>query len=286
VAPGVSVLSADRFGGYQYLTGTSVAAPHVSGAAALLLGAHPGLAVASLESALTSSAVDLGPAGADDRYGHGRLDVIAADAWAAQAPDFTVSASPATLTTAAGGSVSASVTVVPTQGFAAPTTLSVQGLPAGASSSFTPSVLGPGAWGSTLAVTTTTGLASGSHPLTVTASGGGLTRRVALTLTVTAPPDFTLSASPTRLTLKRGQSASTTITVATVDGVSVPVTLSTSALPTGVTATWTGNPVSAPGTATLRLAASSKARTGTYSVVVTGSSGAWTHTVTLVLLLR
>ena len=286
MAPGVSVLSADLFGGYQYLTGTSVAAPHVSGAAALLLGAHPGLAVTSLESALTSSAVDLGPAGPDDRYGHGRLDVTAADALAAAAPDFTVSATPATLATAAGGSVSSAVTVVPAQGFVAPTTLSVQGLPSGASPTFSPSVLAPGAWGSTLVVTTTTAVAPGSYPLTVTASGGGLTRSVPLTLTVTAPPDFSLAASPNRLTVKRGQSASTTVTVATAGGEPLSVTLSTSALPTGVTATWTGNPVSAPGTAILRLAASSKARTGTYSVVVTGSAGSRTHTVTLTLVLR
>jgi subtilisin family serine protease len=286
VAPGVSVLSADRFGGYQYLTGTSVAAPHVSGAAALLLGAHPGLAVTSLENALTSSAVDLGPVGPDDRYGHGRLDVTAADAWSASAPDFTVSATPATLTTAAGGSVSSTVTVAPVQGFAASTTLSVQGLPSGASPTFTPSLLGPGTWGSTLVVSTTTAVAPGSYPLTVTASAGGLTRSAPMTLTVTAPPDFTMAASPTLLTVKRGQAASTAITVATVGGAPMSVTLSASAPPTGVTATWSGNPVTAPGTATLRLAASSKARAGTYSVVVTGTSPGRTHTVTLTLLLR
>ncbi len=39
-----------------------------------------------------------------------------------------------------------------------------------------------------------------------------------MTLTVTAPPDFTMAASPTLLTVKRGQAASTAITVATVGG--------------------------------------------------------------------
>ena len=71
VAPGVSVLAADRFGGYQYLTGTSIAAPHVAGAAALLARRAPGLPSPPWRVALTSTAVDLGPAGPDDRYGHG-----------------------------------------------------------------------------------------------------------------------------------------------------------------------------------------------------------------------
>jgi len=286
VAPGVSILSADLFGGYQSLTGTSIAAPQVAGAAALLIGAHPGLSVSSQEAALTSSAVDLGPVGADSRYGNGRLDVTAADAWASSAADFSVATSPQVLTTTAGGSVSSAVTVVPVNGFAAGTTLSLQGLPAGASGTLTPSVLGPGAWGSTLAVSTTTAVPPGSYPFTVTASGGGLTRWVTGTLSVTAPPDFSLAASPVKLTVKRGQSASATIGVATVGGVRVSVALSNSTLPTGVTRTWTGNPVTAPGSASLRFSVSSKARTGTYSVVVTGSSGGRTHPVTVALLVK
>ncbi len=283
VAPGVSVLAADLFGGYQYLSGTSIAAPHVAGAAALLLGAHPGLTASAVESAMTSTAVDLGPAGPDQRYGNGRLDVAAADARAASAPDFSMSTSGPELTVSPGGSASAALTVAPVNGYTAVTTLSVTGLPAGASATVTPAALGPGAWGSTLVVSTTTATAPGRYPFTVTASGAGLTRSVASTLVVKAPPDFSLAASPAKLTVARGRSGSTTITVGTIGGVSVPVTLTTSKLPTGVAATWTGNPVAGPGSATLKLTVSTRARKGTYPVVVTGTSSGRARTVTVSL---
>ena len=287
VAPGVSVLSADRFGGFQYLTGTSIAAPHVAGAAALLLGAHPGLSTTSVESALTGSAVDLGPAGPDERYGNGRLDVVAADARAATAPPgFSVAATTPTLTTVAGGSASTTVTVAPANGFAEPTTLSVQGLPAGASATLTPTVLGPGGWGSTLVVTTTGATAPGGHPFTVAATGGGLTRSVAATLVVTAG-DFSITASPSRLPVTRGRSAATTIVVGASGALAAPVALSTpTLLPVGVSVAWTGNPISAPGSATLRFSVTSRVRKGTYPVVVTGTSGGRTHTVTVSLQVR
>ncbi len=63
---------------YQTMSGTSMATPHVAGAAALLLEANPALTVSQLRDALTSTAVDLGDPGADVRFGAGRLDVPAA----------------------------------------------------------------------------------------------------------------------------------------------------------------------------------------------------------------
>jgi hypothetical protein len=84
VTPGVSVRTSDlTFGGifpnsYMYVTGTSFAAPHVSGAMALLLSAVPGATVSELQSAIADSAVDLGSAGPDNVSGAGRLDVIKA----------------------------------------------------------------------------------------------------------------------------------------------------------------------------------------------------------------
>jgi hypothetical protein len=58
-----------------YFSGTSASAPHVAGAAALLLSQHPGWTADQLESALEAQAVDLGEPGKDNIYGAGRLDL-------------------------------------------------------------------------------------------------------------------------------------------------------------------------------------------------------------------
>ncbi len=82
MAPGVDIRTTDLNGFYfDYATGTSLAAPHVSGALALLLSASPGLSVVDQEGALLNGAVDLGPAGPDNDFGYGRLDVLASYQW-------------------------------------------------------------------------------------------------------------------------------------------------------------------------------------------------------------
>jgi subtilisin family serine protease len=63
---------------YTVMNGTSMAAPQVAAAAALLLDQHPALTPQSVAALLTASARDMGPAGPDAGTGHGMLDVAAA----------------------------------------------------------------------------------------------------------------------------------------------------------------------------------------------------------------
>jgi subtilisin family serine protease len=81
VAPGVKIYSTSLDGSYSRTTGTSLAAPHVSGALALLLSAFPDLTVELQEEALFKTAIDIGDPDPDEIYGYGRLDVIAAYRW-------------------------------------------------------------------------------------------------------------------------------------------------------------------------------------------------------------
>lgn len=66
-------------GGWGWSAGTSMAAPHVSGVAALIIGKHGGeLAPSQVETILRASADDLGKPGKDDAYGYGRVNAARA----------------------------------------------------------------------------------------------------------------------------------------------------------------------------------------------------------------
>jgi serine protease len=63
---------------YQFFQGTSMAAPHVSGLAALLATVNPSLNALGLRAAIVASARDLGDPGYDPLFGWGRIDVARA----------------------------------------------------------------------------------------------------------------------------------------------------------------------------------------------------------------
>ncbi|HSE54149.1 MAG TPA: S8 family serine peptidase [Nocardioidaceae bacterium] len=66
IAPGVCIYSTSKLGGYDTLSGTSMASPHVAGGAALYAATHPGATPAQVKSAL-QSAGSLDWNNADDR---------------------------------------------------------------------------------------------------------------------------------------------------------------------------------------------------------------------------
>ena len=102
-APGVDVMVPAPSGAYQLTTGTSVAAAHVSGVAALLLEKHPEADAQLILEVLTASATRLGTNKRDDKVGWGLIDPLAAlselDARLADAK--VAGAAPATKTQAA-----------------------------------------------------------------------------------------------------------------------------------------------------------------------------------------
>ena len=77
-APGVDLLLPSPGKGYQMASGTSFAAAHVSGVAALVLARDPKLSPDSVRRVLLSTAKDLGPKGRDKDYGAGLADAYQA----------------------------------------------------------------------------------------------------------------------------------------------------------------------------------------------------------------
>lgn len=193
VAPGVDVRTADLSGAYATPTGTSIAAPHAAGALALLLDALPGLSPDRQAEALEAGAVDLGPAGPDDTFGWGRLDVAASYAWLARgqepspsptpAPDFALAIEPLSASVRRGGSVGFTVSVASVGGFAGPVSLAVSGLPPSSGATLAPaSVVAPGS--AALTVSTTKRTRRGTFTLTVAGTAGDLVHRATATLVV------------------------------------------------------------------------------------------------------
>lgn len=77
-APGVGIWTTSRGGSYGAVSGTSFASPTTAAVAALVMAANPGLPPADVEAVLQNSADDLGTAGWDTTYGHGRVNAARA----------------------------------------------------------------------------------------------------------------------------------------------------------------------------------------------------------------
>ena len=195
-------------------------------------------------------------------------------------PDYTLSASPSSVTITQGGSGTSTITVNPTGGFTGSVTLSASGLPAGVTASFGPN---PTTGNSVLTLTASSTATTGAATVTITGTSGSLTHTTTVSLTVNAAstPNFSLSASPSSLTVTQGTSGTSTITVTPSGGFTGSVSLSASGLPSGVTASFGTNPTTS--TSVLTLTASSTATTGAATVTITGTSGTLSHTTTISL---
>jgi len=79
VAPGYQILSTIPGDNYDYISGTSMAAPHVAGVAALAKSRYPSYSNIKIRQLLCDSADDLGLNGRDNTFGYGRVDATLID---------------------------------------------------------------------------------------------------------------------------------------------------------------------------------------------------------------
>lgn len=77
-APGSGIYTTVRGGTYGSVSGTSFSSPNTAAVVALVMSANPALTATDVTSVVTGTAKDLGTAGWDPEYGHGRVDALAA----------------------------------------------------------------------------------------------------------------------------------------------------------------------------------------------------------------
>ena len=202
-------------------------------------------------------------------------------------PGFSLSASPSAVSVVQGNAGSSTITSTVVGGFNSPVTLSasVSGPSTGVTIGFSPtSITGTGS--STMSISVGSSATTGTYTITITGTpASGTAETTTVTLTVTAPvaASFSISVSPSSGYLDQGQSGYATVTTTTSGSFNAAISLSYSTLPSGVTASFSPNPIAAPGSGSshFNLTVSKTAKTGTYPITITGTGGGVTKTTTL-----
>ena len=102
-------------------------------------------------------------------------------------------------------------------------------------------------------------------------------------ITVNPAPDFGISATPSSQSVVQGNGTTYTVTVTPANGFSGTVGFAVSGLPSGASVSFTPSTVSGQGTTTMGIATASATSAGSYTLTITGSSGALSHSVAVKL---
>jgi kumamolisin len=202
-----------------------------------------------------------------------------------QSPNFTISASPSSLTVKQGANGSSSISIAAVDGFSSAVSLSASNLPSGVTVGFSPaSVTGSGSSTATFTVASST--AAGTYSITITGTSGSLSHSTTVTLTVSssASSSYTITPHSPTLTVWREGASNLAITLSgTTTG---PVTFSTSGQGSGETVTFSPSSLSAAGTTVMKIAASVSASTGSFTVTVKGTGGGTSASTTVVVTVK
>jgi len=197
-------------------------------------------------------------------------------------PSFTLHAAVPALNTLVGGMASTQITATAVYGFSALVALSCHNLPSGVVATFTPAGISGNNGKTTLNVQTTGVAAPGSYTITVSATGGGVTSTVPVTLNIGQLAVTPLNAI---VTVKRGNSVAVVVNTRVTGSYSGSVALSATGLPKGVTAAFSPASILNPaaGASSLKLTAASSATTGPAVVTIKAVSDGQTNSSTISL---
>src|SRR5271157_2714964 len=202
-------------------------------------------------------------------------------------PNFTLAASPASLSDNQGNQGTSTITATIAGSFNSAISLSASGVPSGTTVSFSPQTIpAPGSGSSTMSITVGSSTATGTYPITVTGNGGGIQQNTTVTLTVTQQgPGFAISASPASLTISQGFQGASTITTTVSGGFNNAISLSAAGVPSGTTVSFNPQTIPAPGSgsSTMNITVGSSTAAGTYPITVTGNGGGIQQNTTVTL---
>ncbi len=190
-------------------------------------------------------------------------------------PTLSISPGPATLPVVQGGSATWNVGVVRGGGLTGPVSVAFRGNPAGVSFSPSPLVIGAASTSGATNVTAAISTAPGQYTITFdgSAAGGTVTDSKTALLQVTAQtPTFTLSLTPSALSVPQGGSAQFTVSVTRAGGFTGAVTVTLTPPSAGISL----SPLVIAGgstSATATLSAASSSVLGLRTVTVKGTSG-------------
>jgi subtilisin family serine protease/subtilisin-like proprotein convertase family protein len=192
-APGVDIESAfnDSDTATESLSGTSMASPHVAGAAALILSEHPAYTPAQVRNALVGNATT----GVVEDPGTGSPDALLYIVNTPPENDFSASVTPTAGRVDPGTAITATVRTTTTAGAAQEVALTLSGLPAGVTATFTPASVTSGST-STLRLTAAASATLGTYPLEIAGTGAlaSVTHRAEFGLTVNGPAGCAVTA--------------------------------------------------------------------------------------------
>lgn len=198
-------------------------------------------------------------------------------------PSYGLTVSNGALTLPQGGSATTTVSSTVINGFNSAIALSATGLPSGVTVTFNPTSI-TGAGSSTVTINVSTSVLPGSYKIKLVGTSGSTTELVAISLTVN-DVYFTVTSSPTSLSIAEGSSGTAKISTAASAGFSSTLTLSATGYPIGVSVSFNPRMIKKPGTgtSTMTVKVATSVKAGNYTITMKATGGNVTHTLAIPL---